>query len=273
MKLCFTTFACPNWSLREIIRMAAKHRYQGIELRIDAGHAHGVEVWSSVVERKKFREHIEKADLSVACIATSLQFLVEGIGEQALDRIKLASEVGAPGIRVFFGELPEGMMSMDEAMDRVVRQLRDVCEAARMYETEIWLETHDTISRGADAAAVVRAVDRPSIGVCYNNLHPIRRGEPLDATIAHLAPMIRHVHLHDGLSIPDKVIITPVGNGEMPMDDTMLALINSGYTGFLSGEWFHNQYGDTPNDAVELYSHEMHMLTHRHGVAMGLARD
>lgn len=273
MKLSFTTFACPNWSLREIIRIAAKNRYQGIELRIDAGHAHGVEAWSSIAERKWFREQVEKADLSIACIATSLQFVIDGIVEQAVERIKLASEVGAPGIRVFFGELPEGMESMDEAMERVVRQLREVSEAARMYETEIWLETHDTITRGAEAAAVVRAVDRPNVAVCYNNLHPIRRGEPLDVTIAHLAPMIRHVHFHDGLNIPDKVIITPMGEGEMPMDDSLLALINSGYTGFLGGEWFHNQYGTTVNDAVELYSHEMYMLTHRHGVAMGLARS
>ena len=270
MKLCFTTFACPHWSLREVVEVAAKHRYQGIEVRTDAGHAHGVEVWSSVTERKKFREMAEKSDLSIACVATSLQFVVEGIVEQAEQRIKLASEVGAPGVRVFFGELPEGMETMDEAMERVVRQLREAAEIARGYETEIWLETHDTISRGADAAAVIRAVDHPNLAICYNNLHPIRRGESLETTIAHLAPMIRHVHLHDGLNLPDKVIITPMGEGEMPMDETFLALLNNGYTSFLGGEWFHNQYGTLPNDAIELFSHEMYTMTHRHGVALGL---
>ncbi len=270
MKLSFTTFACPNWSLRQIIRTAARYQYQGIEFRIDAGHAHGVEAWASVAERKKFRELIEAADLRVSCVATSLQFVLDNVVDQAAERIKLAAEVGSPGLRVFFGQLPEGMTSIEEATERVVRQLTEAAEVAQMLEVELWLETHDLVSRGADAAAVVRAVDHPNVGVCYNNLHTIRHGEALETSIAHLSPMIRHVHLHDGLNLPEKVIVKPVGEGDMPMDDTMLSLINIGYAGFLSGEWFHDQYGDLPDNAIEQYSHEMHMLAHRHGLALGV---
>ncbi len=270
MKLCFTTFACPDWTLRQIVRHAARLQYQGVEFRIDAGHAHGVEAWSSVGERRKFREIVEKADLKVACIASSLQFSIEGVVEQAVERIKLAADVGAPGIRVFHGPLTEGMRSPAECLDRVVRQLGEAAEIARMLETEIWIETHDLVSRGAEVAALVRAVDHPNVLACYNNLHPIRQGESLEATIAHLAPIIRHVHLHDGLAHPEKVVITPAGQGDMPLDETMQALVKIGYTEYLSGEWFHNQYGDRPEDALELYAHDMRMLTHRHGVALGL---
>jgi len=270
MKLCFTTFACPSSSLRQVIQLASRFQYQGIELRIDAGHAHGVEAWSSTIERKKFRESIEKVDLKVSCIASSLQFTTEGIIDQAAERIKLVADMGAKGIRVFHGPLPDGMRVLAECRDRVVRQLTEAAEVAQLLETEIWIETHDMVSTGADVAALVRAVDRPNVGVCYNNMHPIRMGESLETTIAHLAPMIRHVHLHDGLAHPEKVIVTPVGQGEMPMDDTMQALIKIGYDQFLSGEWFHNQYGDRPEDAMELYAHDMKILTHRYGVALGL---
>jgi sugar phosphate isomerase/epimerase len=270
MKMSFTTFACPNWSFRQIIRAGAKHQYNGVEFRIDAGHAHGVEAWTSISERKKLREQIEKLDLTVACIASSLQFVVEGMVDQAVERIKLAADVGARGIRVFFGQLPEGMTSLDEAVERVTRQLREAAETAHALDVEIWIETHDVLCRGADAAAIVRAVDRPNVGVCYNNLHPIRKGESLETTIAHLAPMIRHVHLHDGLNWPDKVVVTPFGRGDMPLDDTLQALNNIGYDGFLSGEWFHNQYGDKPEDALELYSFEVRALTHKLGVGLGL---
>jgi sugar phosphate isomerase/epimerase len=270
MKMSFTTFACPNWSLRQIIRAAAKHQYNGIEFRIDAGHAHGVEAWSSPVERRRFREQIETQGLTVACIASSLQFVVEGMVEQAVARVQLAADMGAPGIRVFFGQLPEGMTSIDEAVERVARQLREAAETAQALEVEIWLETHDMLCKGADAAAIIHAVDRPNVAICYNNLHPIRRGESLETTIAHLAPMIRHVHLHDGLNWPDKVIITPFGKGDMPLDDTVTALRNIGYAGFLSGEWFHNQYGDNIEDALELYSFEVRTLTHKLGVGLGL---
>src|SRR5262245_8385139 len=105
MKMSFTTFACPNWSLRQVIRAAAKHQYNGIEFRIDAGHSHSVEAWTSPAERKRVREQVEKDGLTVACIASSLQFVVEGMVEQAKERIKLAADLGAPGLRVFFGQL------------------------------------------------------------------------------------------------------------------------------------------------------------------------
>ena len=48
------------------------------------------------------------------------------------------------------------------------------------------------------------------------------------------------------------------------------ALAGAGYTGYLGGEWFHNQYGARPEDALELYSYEVRELTHKHGVALGL---
>ena len=95
--------------------------------------------------------------------------------------------------------------------------------AADVMGVQLWVETHDSLSRGADMANLIRMVDRPNVGVCYNNLHPIRRGESLETTMAHLAGMIRHVHLHDGLNRPDKVIITPMGIGDMPIDDVILA--------------------------------------------------
>ena len=178
--------------------------------------------------------------------------------------------MGAPGIRIFHGLLPDGMVSLYERRDQVVRQLREVAEIAHTLETEIWIETHDLIPKGADVARLIRDVDRPNVLACYNNLHPIRMGESLEETMAHLGPMIRHVHLHDGLANQEKVIITPVGEGDMPMEETMQALIKIGYVEYLSGEWFHNQYGDLPDDAIELYAHDMRALTHRHGIALGI---
>jgi len=270
MKIAFTTFACPNWSLRQVLKAATKHQYHGVELRLDAGHGHGVEAWTSAAERKIFKEHLGKTDVKIACLASSLQFIVEGIVDHALERIKLAADVDAPALRVFCGPLPEGTQHFEEVAPRVTRQLREAAEAADVMGVQLWVETHDSLSRGADMANLVRMVDRANVGVCYNNLHPIRRGEALESTMAHLAGMIRHVHLHDGLNRPDKVIITPMGIGDMPIDEVILALRNLGYTGYLCGEWFHKQYGDRPDDALELYSHEVRNLTLRHHVALGL---
>ena len=108
MKLSFTTFACPNWTLKQILRSGARLGYQGVEFRTDAQHGHGVEVWTSVKERRHFREQIERADLRVSCIASSIQFTEDEIVGRALERVKLAADMGAEGMRAFCGPLPAG---------------------------------------------------------------------------------------------------------------------------------------------------------------------
>lgn len=268
MKTCFTTFACPDWSLRQIMRAATRHQYHGVELRLDAGHGHGIEAWTSLSERKKFRDQFEKGDLDLPCLATSLQFVAEDITAHAIERVRLASDVRAGALRVFFGPLPEGI-PMHEAMRRALPQIREVAEAADTLNIQLWFETHDSLSRGADAAALILAIDRPNVGIAYNNIHPIRRGEPLEATIAHITPMIRHVHLHDGLARPDKVIITPMGLGQMPIEDTFKALTAAGYAGYLSGEWFNEQYGADPDTSLAAFHRDMTELARRNGVTLG----
>lgn len=269
MKIAFTTFACPEWSLRQIVRAATKHQYNGIEFRCDADHAHGVEVWASQYERKSFREEIQKADLEIACLSTSMQFIEGPEMARTTERLQLAADIGAPGVRVFCGPLPEYARHPREAMERLAGHLNEAAVAADVLGVDLWLETHDSASRGADAAFAVRSAAHPRVGICYDNLHPVRKGEPVEATMAHLAGLIRHVHLHDGLNQPDQVVITPMGQGQMPIDETVLLLINQGYTGYLCGEWFHQQYGANPDDALELYSHEVRTLLLRHGVKVG----
>jgi sugar phosphate isomerase/epimerase len=53
------------------------------------------------------------------------------------------------------------------------------------------------------------------------------------------------------------------------MNETFRHLRNAGYTGFLTGEWFHDQYGPTPEDALERYAADINDLAIRHGVTLG----
>ena len=40
MKVSFSTLACPDWTMRQIIAMAAGERYDGIELRFVEAKTH-----------------------------------------------------------------------------------------------------------------------------------------------------------------------------------------------------------------------------------------
>jgi sugar phosphate isomerase/epimerase len=52
MKLSFMTFVCPEWKIEKVIDFASEAGYDGVELRVDEGHKHGVSSASSKFERE-----------------------------------------------------------------------------------------------------------------------------------------------------------------------------------------------------------------------------
>jgi sugar phosphate isomerase/epimerase len=268
MKLSFMTFACPTWTLPQVIDAAVRHGYRGIEFRCDATHAHGVEVNADAERRRQIRDALDDAGVKPCCLATSLRFAHEAALDEAPARIDLAHDIGCPALRVFCGPIPEGVHE-HEMHQRVAKHLREVAAHAQQAGVELWLETHDTFSRAADAAEAVRLADHPSIGINYDNMHPFRKGESLDATFAELTGLIRHTHFHDAIKSPDQVVIKPVGEGELPMDDMFARLAETGFTGYLSGEWFGTMYGPDPDASLERFKRDMETLAARHGVKLG----
>ncbi len=268
MKTSFMTFACTDWRLDQIVAAANRYGYDGIEFRCDAGHLHGVEVTASAAERRATRSLLQRAEVEACCLATSLQFATDQVVDQAPARIELAADIGCPALRVFCGPRPEGA-SMDQVIDAVAKRLHMVAETSRQAGVQLWLETHDTFSKAADAGAAARRADHPVIGINYDNMHPYRMGEDLETTVAALGTLVRHTHFHDAINSPEQVVIRRVGEGQMPTDDMFAALVKMGYDGYLSGEWFHNHYGETPEESLEAYHEDMTDLALRHGVRLG----
>lgn len=270
LKVSFSTFACPKWDLSTIIDMAVRYKYHGVEFRCDAGHRHGLEVTAGREGRQRARYLLDDQKIKPCCLATSLQCTSPDVKEEAESRIELAAELGVPGIRVFFGPVPEEM-TLRQAVDQVAHNLHDLATAASTSGVEVWLETHDTAALAADAVQAVRLAKHRGVRVLYDNLHPFRRGETLEQTFSSLKGdgLLRYVHLHDGLNDPKHVIIKPMGKGEMPMDAIFQSLVNIGYDAFIGGEWFYDVYGDDPAEAIESYRREIESLALRHGVELG----
>src|SRR5689334_19974063 len=106
------TFSTPDRSLPEILSLAQRYGYDGIELRLDSGHAHGVEVTSDAGARAETRRRIGESGIALCCISTSCTFADPAERDSQVDaavrRIDLASDLGAPRLRVFGGQIPRG---------------------------------------------------------------------------------------------------------------------------------------------------------------------
>ncbi|NJL30557.1 MAG: sugar phosphate isomerase/epimerase [Phycisphaerales bacterium] len=119
---------------------------------------------------------------------------------------------------------------------------------------------------------VIKLADRPELGVVYDIMHPFRDGETLAETMVQLQGLIRHVHFHDALNDRKKVVVTPMGKGQLPVDEILDALIKSGYNEYLSGEWFHDMYGSEPEEALGLYMQEISEMLSKREIRPGTRR-
>ena len=250
--------------MEQVLSAATVYGYRGVEFRCDANQQHGVEAWSSAPNRAEWRDRMEGAGIQACCLSTSLQFVNdETIGGVDV-RAELAADIGAPGIRVLCGPMPVGA-DLPFVIEQVSQRLREAAYRCEEHGVELWLETHDTCSTVADAAAAVAMAEHPAVNILYDNLHPYRMGERVAESFGHLGKYLRYVHLHDGINSPDQVIVRPVGQGDMPINDVFRHLLESGYDGYVGGEWFHDQYGPSPDESLEAYANDMADLAARHG--------
>lgn len=115
MKISFSTLACPEWKMPEIIKMAGDTGYDGIELRFIEGED---SLWklaafsgTGLAETRRF---LADSGLKISCVDTSCRFHSPDAAERARwieegERMAaLASELGAPGIRVFGDTIQRG---------------------------------------------------------------------------------------------------------------------------------------------------------------------
>lgn len=237
MKYSFMSFSTPSLSLEDMLDVARRYGYDGIEPRLDAKHAHGIEVGATAREREAARKLSLDKGVQIACLATSVRFAdpaeTEEMIRQTHDRIDLAADVGAPVIRVFGGRIPEGI-TRDQAVEQLVRSLLRVADHAAERGVTICLETHDDWCDPAHVAAVLSRVNHPAVAANWDIMHPVKRGgATVDVAFGTLKPWIRHLHIHDGTDAG----LVPIGTGDIDHRRAVELLRSVNYDGFLSGEW------------------------------------
>ncbi len=239
MRYAFMTFSTPALALPEVLALAARYGYDGVEPRLDAGHAHGVEVAATAAQRRELRRAVASSGLELVCLATSLTFAdparTAATAEQARARIELAADLGVRRLRVFGGKLPPGL-TRAQATAQMAASLGQLAEYAAGHGVTLCVETHDDWCDPRDLAAVLRQVDHPAIGANWDIMHPVRAGKAtMDEAFAALRPWIHHLHIHDGTSGTWR--LAPIGTGAVDHRRALELLHTAGYAEYLSGEW------------------------------------
>ena len=243
MKFSFSTLACPDWSMPQIIAIASSAGYDGIELRF-------VEDEDSFWKLPAFRgaqlastkQALSDHGLTISCVDTSCRFhspdpqersrwLEEG--ERMAD---LAASLSAPGIRVF-GEKIQAGAHRASTRSWIADSVRALGERVA-GGIEVWLETHGDFASASATAEVLRESGSLKVGAVWDPANCfLETGERPQESARVLGPRIRHVHIKDlrQNSAGWKPALT--GEGDFPLQEVRSALCQLDYQLFASFEW------------------------------------
>jgi len=271
LRLSFSTLACPDWTLPEIIEHAPEYGYDGVEIRMLEGE-------TDLLARPEFapdllEENLEvfrQADLEVCGLASSVRFdhldAAEREKELAIGKlyIDLARRLGAGFVRVFGDVVPPE--SGPGQRHEVLRNIADGLNALGEYSEEhdarvdVLLETHGDFADSRLMQELFLHVRSPRVGVLWDTHHPWRfHGEPVAETFERLGPWIRHTHWKDSRTQAPRELSAEAaaasrrasslmsghraadyalfGTGEFPAAETLRLLVSAGYDGWISLEW------------------------------------
>jgi sugar phosphate isomerase/epimerase len=234
MKLAFSTLGCPDWEIDRILEMARSNGFEGVELRHYRGSLDLPKVLGGFPGGiAEFRRRFTRAGVEICCLDTSIRLTDPEMSISEGERmIELAMGLGAPYLRVFGGDVPEGE-SREDCFKRAADKLSRMGKKAVQRGKRVLLETHDAFSSGAEVAELLELTNEEGTGVLWDLHHPYRQGESPAETAELIARRTYHTHVKDSKDGG----YTPLGEGDVPLEELVKELHEAGYTGYLSLEW------------------------------------
>jgi len=229
MKLALLTYnLARGWDLERIIKAAKALGFAGVELRVEANHAHGVELERTPAERREIRSRIEDAYLEVAGVGTGCRYdspdpaQRQAMIERTRRYVELATDLGARRVRVFGNDIPAGV-SRGECVRYVGESLRLLGEFAEPYGVDVLLEMHGQFNYWGFARRAVEIANHPRVALVYNSDARDLVAGSVAATYGQVRGWIRHVHMHEFV-------------GPFPYPELFALLEADGYSGYFSSE-------------------------------------
>ena len=241
MKLAFSTLGCPGWSLEQVTAAVREHGYEGMELRLVDGEI--VPPDMAPAARKRVRDAFKGANVPIVCLDTSSRFTARDTEERRKQEeatrryLELANEFEAPMIRIFGGNLEEGV-SEAQGVEYLAESLNRLAPNAERAGVTIALETHDAFSAGRLVRDVMDRVPSRWVAPLWDTHHPYRMGETVEQTWEYVGARMMHTHVKDARKKPDggwQLVL--LGEGEVPVKEALRVWAQHGYDGYVCVEW------------------------------------
>jgi len=150
--------------------------------------------------------------------------------------VDLAEKLGTPYVRVLCDTLPDPVSEVDDEV--IVAALLRIAPYAEEHGVTMLLETSGVYCDSSRLRSVLERVPYDSVAALWDVHHPYRfAGESPETTIQNLGAYVKHIHIKDSVMTDEGVKYRMMGEGDLPIDDIMLALRSINYEGYISLEW------------------------------------
>jgi sugar phosphate isomerase/epimerase len=190
-----------DWDLPTILARLEKLEYAGVELRTT--HAHKVEVSLTKAERADVRKRFEGSPVELAGLGSIFEYhsadpaVVRKNIDGTKEYVRLAHDVGAPGVKVRPNGVPRGA-DPDATFQQIGRALHEIGEDALGFGVSIRVEVHGAVtSEPANFAKVLAYADHPNVYACWNSNSSDVKDHSIKESFACVGSRIDEVHLHD----------------------------------------------------------------------------
>jgi len=220
MKICFLTFVCPKYDVARIASLARNINVDGVEIRVEIGHAHNISSLTRPGERRRIRKFLESQGIEVASVATSVELgspetdISEFMMESGRTNTLLARDLGAKILRVFLSqqpgvtvELPSKMADQhhedvkvlgmnDEIIDRCAKDLDRLGEFAEDYNVIPAIEEGHPFN-AKWLKLIMERSETPNKGIVWN------RSDITQHEFEYIGKYVKHIHVHNEVISPE----------------------------------------------------------------------
>ncbi|MDL2253767.1 AMP-binding protein [Ruminococcaceae bacterium OttesenSCG-928-I18] len=242
MKIAFSTLACPDWSWEDITSTAKDFGFEGVEVR-----GLGDDIFA--VRAQPFAEgelpgtirKLRALGLTIPCFSSHCCLKSKWREEQHIEEvgeyIRLAGKLGTPYVRLLADCAPEPRG--DEVDDEFIASiLRKLVPLAEENGVTLLVETNGVYADTERLFHLLEKVLSDSVAALWDVHHPYRfAGESPEQTVQNLGAYIRYVHVKDSVMADGKIEYRMMGEGDLPIDEMMLALRSINFEGYVSLEW------------------------------------
>jgi len=254
MKIAFSTLGCPDFSWPDIYSMAKDFGFDGIEIRGLGKDIFAVKAQPFTEEQLPHtKKKLKELRLEIPCLSSGSCLKYAENADQTFNEIvqyiELAEKLGTPYVRVLADKAPNPEGEVDDEI--VLENLRRLIPVAEEKKVTLLIETNGVYTDTKRLCNLLENAASDYVAALWDVHHPYRfAGETPGKTVQNLGAFIKYVHIKDSIMENGRVTYKMLGEGDLPIDDIMMALRSINYEGYISLEWVKRWAADLDDAGV-----------------------